>query len=326
MKLLAPIVLLLVFALVSPAYGAWEGDPRKPLVYGVCKKPFPAVLNIGYSLCRARAWLTALERAAALLPPAADFRLRQRGLGDRLSRLALCALVAPLDVVTPEKVQGDSIRVFLNWPDDPRDAFDSILANSRQILMEMAVIRETEETVRRLSAVWPSSVTQGNRELARLEELAQELNALWQGAVTPQIAEKDNTPTDSPALLSLRLRHKPDPASLDKLVNRLMDKEVEDSACAVLWNRLAARALYLRGGEHERLHQPALADADYSAALVRLQKFGAEDELKANIYLLRGALRRYDEKQMCADFSAACALGKCQALSLARRDGMCASK
>lgn len=82
--------------------------------------------------------------------------------------------------------------------------------------------------------------------------------------------------------------------------------------------RLYARSLYLRGMAQLRSGQPALAEADFSAAL-------AIDDARADFFLARGASYQVREifDAMCSDYYQACALGLCEGLASAREQGRC---
>lgn len=296
-------------------------DPRKPIIYGIADKPFPAVLSLDYPFCRAQAWLAALERADSFLPASLDMRLRQQGLPVPLGRLALCALIGPPEVVTPEYVNSPVIRVFLKWPARPEEVAEKVVTDSGQMLLQMAVIWETGQTLVAMRNEWPDSVQAAGARLPLLESKAELLNLLWEGSQTgdPEIIR------NSISGLLTRAEKLPEPALLDRALELLLGRETEDPANRSLWNRLASYCLYLRGQAHENLNQPGLARADFDAALARLKKAGELGSLAADIHLARGNLGRsgHDLAQMCRDFMEACALAKCQALAQARREGLC---
>ena len=85
------------------------------------------------------------------------------------------------------------------------------------------------------------------------------------------------------------------------------------------------RARYVRALAHWRLQQPALAEADLSAALGTVR--GHEEDRAMELLLLRsrGAIRMLhdDAAGMCGDFHRACVLGDCEGLSQARGEGRC---
>lgn len=301
-----------------------EFEQRKPLIYGIAQRPFPAILQLDYPLCRAEAWILALERAATYLPQPVYHRLRQFRIDTPLGRLAACAMLCPLDVTTPERAVDKVVRVFLKWPSDPSLAFESIAADPWQLLVEMAIIWETTQIISKLRQSWPTSLGEGSQRMQKLDVFAEQLRELWSAGQGEFKKRSGATPTLS--LLSYNRQAASDPDLLDKAVSALIAREVTDPANSSLWSNLASSGLYLRGLIQERQHQPALAEADFNAALARLKKTGFLNSLTADIYLARGVLRRHDPALMCADYIAACALGKCQELALARRTGLCASE
>lgn len=82
--------------------------------------------------------------------------------------------------------------------------------------------------------------------------------------------------------------------------------------------RLYARALYLRGLAQLRSGQPALAEADLSAAL-------SIEPQRPDFLLARGATYQVREifDAMCRDYYQACTLGSCDGLAAAREQQRC---
>lgn len=322
-------IFFLICGIAAIAAPKPENALRKPLIYGACKKPFPAIFNIDYPFCRAKAWLAALESASENLPQALPARFRQPNISQKLTGMAIAALICPIDVVTPERAQSDEIRVFLKWPDDPARTADALLRDPAKLYPEMAAIWETSRIAAKIASIWPDSVGRERENLAELEELGQELDLLWdfqpdKAGNFPQI-KSAGLPL-VPLLLGEASR---DPVAnlreTEKALALTLEREVADRENSGLWNSLAAEGLYLRGQALAKHEQFALAEADYTAAIARLGKAGAKIPLAARVYLARGELARsrHNTAAMCADFASACSLGLCQALSIARRAGEC---
>lgn len=317
---LSALALLCFLASSTPyAFCQHSYDPRPPLVYGICRKPFPAVLNLDYPFCRASAWLSALERANNVLPPL-PASLAQSGLPPNLERLAVCALACPPEVVTPENAPGEVVRVFLRWPLDPEHAVATALREGISIWLEMAIILETRRAVERIAHLWPRNAKEVHEDLPELETEASLLRQLW-----------DRLPGGDPGSIAsvaalfaaIRSDRKPEVGTIEPALAILLKREVSDPANAALWRRLAACLLFNRGLALEG--RPGLAATDFGAALARLQDAPTEKELRLSILSARGRL--YQEQRnfeaMCADYLEACSLGQCQLLSLARRGGHC---
>ena len=85
------------------------------------------------------------------------------------------------------------------------------------------------------------------------------------------------------------------------------------------------RARYIRALAHWRLQQLALAEDDLDAALEGWHGSPPQIPDQARRLRARGAVRmlRRDVTGMCADFSAACALGDCDGLAAARKQNFC---
>lgn len=317
---LSALALLCFLASSTPyAYCQHSYDPRPPLVYGICKKPFPAILNFDYPFCRASAWLSALEMANAVLPPF-PASLAQSGLPPDLERLSVCALACPPEVVTPENAPGNVVRVFLRWPLDPDHAVATALSDGHSILLEMAIIMETRRAVERLANLWPKNANEAHKELPELEAEASLLRQLWDRLPGD---EPGSIPSVAALFAAIRSGRKPEVGTIEPALALLLKREVSDPDNATLWRRLAAYLLFNRGLALE--DRPGLAATDFGAALARLQDAPTEKELRIRILSARGRLHQEQRnlEAMCADYLEACSLGQCQLLSLARRDGHC---
>lgn len=336
-RLIFPNVACLLIASHVWAY-QFIYTPRQTLLYGICQLPFPAITGLDYPFCRAQAWLTALDKAQTLLPASWEFRLRQLGADASLVRLAVASLAYPLDVATPEKTVNKEVRVFLavHANEQLTKSLNHIAASAWLVLLEMCIIWETSQAVEKLKQIWPKSVQAASAQLVELDHFANLLQELWlaNNLTAKELAgEKVNwgelgNPKSLAATLALATQTEAAPL-IEKAMETCINREIASGPgpATDLWNRLASYALFLRANAHVKSAQPGLAEADFSAALARLQKGGVVGDLPAAIYLARANLRRsrHDQAGMCADFSAACALGQCQGLAAARRAGLCSS-
>lgn len=327
--LVAPCIALFFIALPLDAIGE-----RKPLIYGICQKPFPVLTGLDYPLCRAEAWLSALKTAVISLPPALDSRLRASGFDTELAKLALCALLCPLDVVTPEHANSEVIRVFLKWPENPLAKGLEILDASNLFQMEMAFIWEMGKAIDELRKSWPRSIARAGTKLSQLEDLAIFLDDIWRATLfmEKEMAGK-NAPwatafpsdTKSPALqLARASKALPGETTLlDQALAQFTKRESDRTPDFRLWNILASRTLLLRSKIHAKKDSIALAEADLKTAIARLEN--AKDSSSSKAWLELGSLyeKRREYKKMCSALEAACASGECQRLSHARRIGQC---
>lgn len=316
----APLVLFLV--VVAGQSLAWT--PRKPILHGAVTRPFPTIFQIDYPLCRAEAWLNALDMAEKRLPEAPS-RLGQLLRGG-LARKTAAGLYFPVDVVTPPNTNGNEIRVFLEDNANPGNPGD---ADSVAFLLKMCLVWETADTAARLRRIWPTSMESAREKLPELEALGSRLNALWQAWNAPQTDAPVNS--GSATLLLARALKSPGTAesaanaarAIDLLLAREIAPEGRDNA--PLWNHLAAQAIYLRALREEKQGQLALALAGYNTVIARLKKSAFPDNISPQAFIARAALRGQggDVAGMCADYLEACGMGECQGLAAARRRGEC---
>ena len=110
-----------------------------------------------------------------------------------------------------------------------------------------------------------------------------------------------------------------------QLRSSLPQRCVDSSSRALRLSPSLSRARYIRALAHWRLQQLALAESDLTASLDGRHGDRPEGEALAARLRARGAVRllRRNETGMCEDFFAACALGDCEGLTLARRRQQC---
>lgn len=314
-----PAAFLAICLCLSAGYSyGWQ--PRKALLYGIGSVDTPAL----YPQARLLAWLQAVQMAQSLLPGELNWRLRQLGLPLNLARQAVAALRYPLDVTTPEHAADKQVRVFLKT--DADISLEQILAEPWRLLLEMCFLQEIQ------------SALAGRESLENPVEQAGDaafLRRLWQGVQANALGGEDNLANSqklqadngSVALLLMRIMSHPEGEEnlryADRVIELCMQREV--SGDASLWAMLGAMANYLRARGQERQGRLALAETDLATAIGRMQKSGIMPSVEAETLLARAELRRKrgNTDGMCADFRAACALGMCQSLARARRQGMC---
>lgn len=265
--------------------------------------------------------------------PLADLRFKKLDPDLPLARLALASLMAPLQAATPEKAAKDAVRVFLKWPRDVQAEADAALARRDALLAQMALIWETELAVSRLRQAWPKTVAEAGRRMPELEREAALLNDLWEAALANAGSGPGGSgwggfrgmPESVPILLAMaREGQSGIMALLDKALELIAQRQAHDGQNRALWALLGSEALRMRAQEHERRGESGLAEADLSTALFHLRGVASSPAL-APLRLARAQLRarKGDGAGMCADLEAACALGQCEGLSLAKRRGQC---
>lgn len=308
---------------------AW---PAEMILSGESGRPFPLLMNLDYNLCRAEAWLAALEKGEPLLPAGAFHVLGNLAPFLPHARLALAAIAFPLDVATPELNAGAKIKVYLQ---DERNKINTHTDPVRLIIKSL-LLGETRELLRELAAAWPKRIAPGQIDLPLLENLSEKLGALWMLVDKPEMARIENAFRTFPDSLALamargegllqsgRLQGEEDfpdqfQAALEKNAANL-PKELRD----LLGNYL----LYLKGRWNLQGNQFAMAERQFGKL--------AENPLFMEIFsrqaveamLEHAAFMKGKGKlpEMCADLLSICALGDCHPLLESRLRGMCASE
>lgn len=319
--------------------------PSLSAVTELVRRPFPLIVPLEYRWARAAAWLTALESARSALPAGARIGLATSGLDDRAGLLALCARLYTLDHLTPEDSPELVVAVRLVPTPDAATAMASAVREADLLAVQRALILDLEQAlvaVRR----WPSSLSEARQRAVELEGAALRLEALWQalGAVRAAPGGWSCAPEALPALERAAAGARENAAVWLLLAEAQIQRDLPQAAVASSGEalrllaldtaahpaaaRLAGRARYVRALGHWRLGQPALAEADLDASLRAARSESApQGEELARRLRARGAVRmlRHNEEGMCADFLAACGLGDCEGLAVARRRGHCRS-
>lgn len=310
------------------------------------RRPFPLIVPLAYRWARAAAWLNALEAACAELPAGARLGLASSGLDDRAGLLALCARLHTLDHLTPEDSPELLVAVRLAPTPDTAAALASAVRGADLLAVQRALVLDLAETASRVRREWPSTLAQARTRAVALEEAAMRLDVLWLALEVAREAPGgwfcapealpllERAATGAPEnaavwllLAEARMQRDLPQAAVDTANEalRLLSRP-QGAPLSAAAERLAARARYVRGLGHWRLGQPALAEADLDAALRTAHAESAPQGAElARRLRARGAVRmlRHDEGGMCADFMAACALGDCEGLAVARGRGQC---
>ena len=310
------------------------------------RRPFPLIVPLEYRWARAAAWLCALETARSGLPAGARIGLAASGLDDRAGLLALCARLHTLDHLTPEDSPELVVAVRLVPAPDASAAMVSAVREADLLAARRALILDLEREMLAVRRHWPASLAEARRRAVELEAAAARLEALWQALAAARAAPGGwfCAPEALPALERAAMGARENAAVWLLLAEAQMQRDLPQAAVdapgvAVRLlaldgtaepgvARLAGRARYVRALGHWRLGQPALAESDLDASLrATSSETAPQGEELARRLRARGAVRmlRRDVDGMCADFLAACGLGDCEGLAVARRRGYCRS-
>lgn len=313
------------------------------VLHGSALRPTPLIMPMDYTAARAQAWLAALDKAIALLPPSANRRLGDIGLGrdDTGGNAALRALAAelfPVDVATPQISSGQEIKVYLRQPENFTN-FSRIASDADAIALKAMIILEMEEEISALGKTWPKTLDEAREKTAELESRASALEALWHiqslnirdhetGASLKTWQALARAAPQSPVarlmLAEALLRDNKPQQCIAEATSALDLGRNFDGEMNVVWKILKPRARYARAIAQWRVNQLALAEDDLNTAILEAKYLPPRNRIR--LFDVRGVLKlqKGDLEGMCEDFASACALGNCQNLARARRMGQCA--
>ncbi|MBS6828827.1 MAG: translation initiation factor IF-2 [Desulfovibrio sp.] len=286
-------------------------------------------------------------------------------LAAQLYRAAAPPLADAPDAAKAAGSAEDSpLHVALSLTSRPQAGTELILAlrNPELLALRHTLISETRDTLEIMDRHWPggTAAVRGTVPAAKTPETAASpsertkrdfrqardwqrmgarLNGLWLAQ-----AALDLTPegwlTGADALSTLERAAREAPRSPTvrlllaeaQLQRNLPQQSIESCTEALRLapgsNLISGRARYIRALAHWRLQQLALAEDDLNAALHTRTPSTPQGAEQARRLRARGAVRmlRRNYPGMCADFSAACALGDCEGLAVARAQKYCRTR
>ena len=286
-------------------------------------------------------------------------------LAAQLYRAAAPPLADAPDAAKAAGSAEDSpLHVALSLTSRPQAGTELILAlrNPELLALRHTLISETRDTLEIMDRHWPggTAAVRGTVPAAKTPETAASpsertkrdfrqardwqrmgarLNGLWLAQ-----AALDLTPegwlTGADALSTLERAAREAPRSPTvrlllaeaQLQRNLPQQSIESCTEALRLapgsNLISGRARYIRALAHWRLQQLALAEDDLNAALHTRTPSTPQGAEQARRLRARGAVRmlRRNYPGMCADFSAACALGGCEGLAVARAQKYCRTR
>ena len=277
--------------------------------------------------------------------------------GPRPGRAAAPPLAdAPDAAKAPDTAEDSPLHVALSLTSRPQAGTELILAlrNPELLALRHTLISETRDTLEIMDRHWPGGtaalqpatpgvktpeVERGFWQARDWQRMGARLNGLWLAQ-----AALDLTPegwlTGADALSTLERAAREAPRSPTvrlllaeaQLQRNLPQQSIESCTEALRLapgsNLISGRARYIRALAHWRLQQLALAEDDLNAALHTRTPSAPQGAEQARRLRARGAVRmlRRNYPGMCADFSAACALGDCEGLAVARAQKYCRTR
>ena len=323
----------------------------------------PVTREAAWAHARASAWLAALHRAVIAFPQRREIRMgavapaERLALAAQLYRAAAPPLAdAPNAAKAPDTAEDSPLHVALSLTPRSQAGTELILAlrNPELLALRHTLISETRDTLEIMDRHWPGGTaalqpaTPGVKtpEVERdfwqtrdWQRMSARLNGLWLAQ-----AAQDLTPegwlTGAEALSTLERATREAPRSPTvrlllaeaQLQRNLPQQSIESCTEALRLapgsNLISGRARYIRALAHWRLQQLALAEDDLNAALHTRTPSAPQGAEQARRLRARGAVRmlRRNYPGMCADFSAACALGDCEGLAVARAQKYCRTR
>ena len=286
-------------------------------------------------------------------------------LAAQLYRAAAPPLAdTPNAAKAPDTAEDSPLHVALSLTPRPQAGAELILAlrNPELLALRHTLISETREVLEIMDRHWPGGtaalratppdakmpematspperVERDFRQVRDWGRMGARLNGLWLAQ-----AALDLTPegwlTGADALSTLERAAREAPRSPTvrlllaeaQLQRNLPQQSIESCTEALRLapgsNLISGRARYIRALAHWRLQQLALAEDDLNAALHTRTPSAPQGAEQARRLRARGAVRmlRRNYPGMCADFSAACALGDCEGLAVARAQKYCRTR
>lgn len=293
-------------------------------------------MQLDYAMCRCKAWLNALRNAVGLLPANLPHILASRELDINSAEIAICSLLFPVEVVTPEFSAGLEIKVYLQTTAGMTREISDIIADPLDLMFRILLINEMQQKLRELSETWPTSITPGSVNYPLLEKLTHDLNLLWQALTVRPNNEIEDLVAAAPQsfVLKLMLLQKKNIlgryAGYFSLLEEIKDGFAKLSAhiSPGLRKMLSAYIIYLQGSAQMRLGQLALAERTFAEIKKEPGSLSALPMQGIAILLDDATLMRLKDKtdEMCQDLTAACGLGNCHALGEARLRGFCVAR
>ncbi|WP_303173230.1 tetratricopeptide repeat protein [uncultured Desulfovibrio sp.] len=323
----------------------------------------PVTREAAWAHARASAWLAALHRAVIAFPQRREIRMGAVAPAERLALAAQLYRAAappladtPNAAKAPDTAEDSPLHVALSLTSRPQAGTELILAlrNPELLALRHTLISETRDTLEIMDRHWPGGtaalqpatpgvktpeVERGFWQARDWQRMGARLNGLWLAQ-----AALDLTPegwlTGADALSTLERAAREAPRSPTvrlllaeaQLQRNLPQQSIESCTEALRLapgsNLISGRARYIRALAHWRLQQLALAEDDLNAALHTRTPSAPQGAEQARRLRARGAVRmlRRNYPGMCADFSAACALGDCEGLAVARAQKYCRTR
>ena len=323
----------------------------------------PVTRDAAWAHARASAWLAALHRAVIAFPQRREIRMGAVAPAERLALAAQLYRAAappladtPNAAKAPDTAEDSPLHVALSLTSRPQAGTELILAlrNPELLALRHTLISETRDTLEIMDRHWPGGtaalqsatpgvktpeVERGFWQARDWQRMGARLNGLWLAQ-----AALDLTPegwlTGADALSTLERAAREAPRSPTvrlllaeaQLQRNLPQQSIESCTEALRLapgsNLISGRARYIRALAHWRLQQLALAEDDLNAALHTRTPSAPQGAEQARRLRARGAVRmlRRNSPGMCADFSAACALGDCEGLAVARAQKYCRTR
>lgn len=323
----------------------------------------PVTREAAWAHARASAWLAALHRAVIAFPQRREIRMGAVAPAERLALAAQLYRAAappladtPNAAKAPDTAEDSPLHVALSLTSRPQAGTELILAlrNPELLALRHTLISETRDTLEIMDRHWPGGtaalqpatpgvktpeVEQGFWQARDWQRMGARLNGLWLAQAALDLTPEGwLTGADALSTLERAAREAPRSSTVRLLLaeaqlqRNLPQQSIESCTEALRLapgsNLISGRARYIRALAHWRLQQLALAEDDLNAALHTRTPSAPQGAEQARRLRARGAVRmlRRNYPGMCADFSAACALGDCEGLAVARAQKYCRTR
>lgn len=321
--------IFIVLVLAHPGHAYTQTN----FLWGSAFHPFPLIMSFDYAPTCCLAWLNALSNSENLLPSNIYYSIHSLNLDPVMGKLAICALLFPVEVVTPEISSSAEIRVYLKQNESQKSKIKEILENPLELIEEILLISEIKSLLSQIRKVWPIDLNPDHIDYPLIDKLTGNLRALWNWICFPGYDSLKNAYINCRTSIAIQLKwinqkiEERRPEEVFKLIDSLEEQLASDNNVTNhdLLRVIQVYILFLKGKTHLQLGQMALAERNFLEAIEDISIFVSCPDLGRELmrqlaFIMR---ERGNISAMCRYLDKACEYGDCGLLLEARIQNIC---